>query len=79
MQSCKIQFDQVAGHYSILLAQVWSSSIAMVRDRIEKLHRGKGRTEQPGLEEQKEEHAGGGDSPLALLENAEDVSSFYCF
>ena len=79
MQSCKIQLDQVAGHYRILLAQVWSCSIAMVRDRGEELRKGKGRTEQPGLEEQKEEHAGGGNSLLALLENAEDVSSFYCF
>ena len=76
MQSRKIQLDQVAGHYRILLAQVWSCSIAMVEDWSEKIFRGKGRTEQPGLEEQVEEHAGGGDSPL--LENAEDVSSSIC-
>ena len=76
MQSCKIQLDQVAGHYRILLAKVCRCSIAMVRDWSEKVRRGKGRTEQPGLEEQVEEHAGGGDSPL---ENAEDVSSLSCF
>ena len=51
----------------------------MIRDRSKELRIGKGRPEKPGLEEQKKEHAGGGDSPLALLENAEDVSSFYCF
>ena len=77
MQSCNVDQDQVAGHYSILLAQVWSCSIAMVRDWSEKLRRGKRQTEQPGLEEQKDEHGDGGDSPL--LENAEDASSLSCF
>ena len=42
LQSCKIHLDQVAGHYRILLTQVWHHSIAMFRDWSEKLRRDEG-------------------------------------